>query len=182
MLADRWVNLVCLRIMSRFRFSTSLSEWMEQLLLNIRKMEEGFNLSQIGYWVWRVLSSNSSMANRHILKQCITDISQITAGHNIWMLWRVISFGTLRECTSPAGISLSRACWVPLFPVQSYLGPLSGQVWFWAEYFNPYMQTLDNTASHFLKNILDPLCVWVEAFSFRVETRMHGQPIIIIRF
>ena len=37
--ADRWVNFVCLRITSRFRFLTSLSEWMEKPLLNIRKME-----------------------------------------------------------------------------------------------------------------------------------------------
>ena len=89
--ADRWVNVVWLRIMSRFRFLTSWSEWMERLLLNIRKMEEGFNLSQIGYWVWRAFSSNSAMANRHILKQCITEISQITPatifgcyGHGDW--------------------------------------------------------------------------------------------------
>ena len=86
--ADRWwVNVICLRITFRFRFLTSLSEWMERLLLNIRKMEEGFNLSQIGHWVWRALSSHSSMANRHILKQCITDFSWITSRHKIWMLW-----------------------------------------------------------------------------------------------
>ena len=101
------------------------------------------------------------MANRHILKQCITEISQITPRHNIWMLWtqRLISFGTLRESTSPAGISLSRAGWVPLFSVQSYLGPLGGQVWFGVEYFNQYMQTSDNRTLHVLKNKLDPQCI-----------------------
>ena len=162
--------------MSRFRFLTSWSEWMKQLLLNIRKMKEGFNLSQIGYWVWRALSSDSSMADRHSLTQCITYISRITPGHNICMLWtqRLILFGTLRECIIPAGISLTRVYWVSLFPVQSYLGPMGGQVWFWAEYFNQYMSTSDNRVSHFLKNKHDLLCVWVEAFSFIVETRMHG--------
>ena len=161
--ADCWVNFVCLRIKSRFRFLTSLSEWMEQLLLNIRKMEEGFNLSQIEYWVWRALSSHSLMANRHSPKQCITDITRITPRHNICMLW------THRECTSPAGISLLRAGWVPLFLVQSYLGPLDGQVWFWVEYFNQYMQTSDNRTSHVLKNKLDPLCVWVHPFLLSTE-------------
>ena len=111
-LADRWVNVVCLRITSRFWFLTSLSEWTEQFNSSLasEKWKRALTCHKSGIGFWRALSSHSSMANRHILKQCTTDISKITPRHNILMLWtqRLISFGTLRECTSPAGISLSR--------------------------------------------------------------------------